>query len=294
MYVNHDLLICKVVAEAGINHNGDISIAKRMIETAKICDANFIKFQKRNPHISIPEDIKLKPHPSPWHSYGETYLDHKLKLEFTIEQHIELKQHCNYIGIQYCCSVWDMDSAKEIISISPSYIKIPSAHCLNFTLIEYVINNFSGDVHISTGMTTQDDKMKLRSWYGSKSVQDRSRIVIYHCTSIYPCPFEYLHIMELDRLKDTFGKDCRTGFSSHAFGIAADVVSTLFGIEYLERHFTLDRTMKGSDHAASVEPDGLKRITRDIKAVYKSLTYKDSISQEEIKQKEKLGFFSGK
>lgn len=294
MLINTEQHDCKVVAELCANHNGSMQLAKQMIDSAKIVGVDHIKFQKRNLADSVPNNIGLLPHPEPYHAYGKTYLEHRKALEFNIDQHVELKQYCDSLEMQYGCSVWDIVSAKEIASINPKWIKIPSAHCLDFELLDVVYSVFNREVHISTGMTDRSEKLKLYDYYLGLSIEDQKRTVIYHCTTIYPCPFDLIHLLEINKLKEMFGTDSRIGFSNHGYGIICEPISYILGVEYIERHFTLDRALRGSDHAASVEPDGLRRIVRDIKAVEKALTYKDSVSETELRQKQKLGFVEGK
>lgn len=268
----------KVVAEIGGNHRGDFAIAKEMVVTAaKLCKVDAVKFQKRNPKESLtPEEYKA-PHPAPEHSYGATYGAHREFLEFNIEQHRELKELCGEHGVEYSCSVWDMTSAKEIISLGPLMIKIPSAHSDNFEILEYLCGNFPGEIHVSMGMTTKDEIEAIVQFFEErKRNQD---MVLYHCTSGYPIKFEELNLLEIERLKKLYRDTNRVkaiGFSGHHLGIAADIAAMVLGAEFVERHFTLDRTWKGSDQAASLEPAGLTKLVRDLHNVAKGLTLKEA------------------
>lgn len=259
---------CKVISELCCNHQGNIETAKEMVKMSKMCGADYVKFQKRNPIKAVPKYMQNSPHPCPVHSFGETYLEHREKLEFNIEQHIELKKYCDEIGIGYSSSVWDEDSAMDVISLSPDFIKIPSAMNENYKLLDIVFDEYGGDVHISLGMLSKQNKKDLYKYLEDK----KNRIVVYHTTSGYPVKFEELYLMEILELKNRFD---RVGYSGHHLGISIDVCSYVLGAEWIERHFTLDRTLKGTDNAASLEPVGLQKLCRDLKASYKSLKYKD-------------------
>ena len=273
---------CKVVSELCCNHSGEINIAKEMIKISKLCGADYIKFQKRNSEKAVPKHIQNQPHPCPMHSFGETYLEHRRNLEFSLDQHKELKDLCDEADIGYSSSVWDEDSARDIISLNPDFIKIPSAMNENYSLLDIVFNEYGGDVHLSLGMISKKDKEKLFN----KVIKWEDRIVVYHTTSGYPVSFNELYLLEILELKKVFD---RVGFSGHHLGLAVDISAYTLGAEWVERHFTLDRTKKGTDNAASLEPMGLQKLCRDLKAVHKSLKYKDlDYTEDEKVNKEKL------
>jgi len=272
---------CILIAEACCNHQGDINIALEMIKSAKLCGANYIKFQKRNPIKAVPLQIQNKSHPNPINSFGETYLEHRKKLEFTLKQHKELKKYCENIGIRYSCSVWDEDSARDIISLNPDFIKVPSAMNENYPLLDILFKEYDKDIHISLGMIDVDAKENLFDYLRGKE----DRIVMYHTTSGYPVKFEELFLREISELLYRFNI---VGFSGHHLGIASDIAAYTLGSSYIERHFTLDRTWKGTDQAASLEPTGLQKLCRDLKAVHKSLSYKSELTEDEIANAKKL------
>ncbi len=277
----------KVVAEIGCNHKGDISIAKEMIKVASLAGAYAVKFQKRN-NRELLGDGYDNPHPNPINSYGETYGEHREFLEFSLDEHRELKSVCEDHNLIYSTSVWDITSAQEIASIQPEFIKIPSASNLHFEMLKYLCQNFSGQIQLSFGMTTKEEEEKIIGLFESYS--RANDLLIYSCTSGYPVPFEDICLMEIVRLKEDYGNRVGgVGFSGHHLGIAADVAAMALGAEWIERHFTLDRTWKGTDHAASLEPDGLRRLCRDIKNVGRALTYKsqDILPIEKV-QRDKL------
>lgn len=279
----------KVIAEIGCNHKGSMDIAKQLISTAAhFCKADVAKFQKRNNRELLSNSEYDAPHPNPQHSYGSTYGEHREYLEFSIDQHRQLKTWCDDFGIQYSTSVWDLTSAKEIVSLEPFMIKVPSACNLNYDLLKYLTDKYFGEIHLSFGMTTRVEEEKIiRFFQKSGRVKD---LVIYSCTSGYPVPFEAVCLLEIRRLKESYGSIVKgIGFSGHHLGIAIDSAAIALGAEWIERHFTLDRTWKGTDHAASLEPDGMRKLVRDCDAVSKSLRYKDKevLEIEEI-QRNKL------
>lgn len=274
----------KVVAEIGAVHVGSMDRAKHLIKLAALCGADYVKLQKRNPPDCIPLELQDKPHPNTLFAYGDTYLAHRMALELNAEQHRELKEYCESISIGYATSIWDVQSAREIISLDPDYIKLPSACNMRRDLIEILAWEYSGEIHISTGMIAPGERVDLAMMLSELGILNRT--VLYHCTSEYPCPFERLYLLEIENLKKIGVK--AVGFSNHGFGIAADIVGYMLGAEWLERHFVDDRTFHHTDASASLEPDGLRRLCRDLKAVRKALYYKKNISQGEAEQRQKL------
>jgi len=266
----------KIIAEIGGNHKGDMSIAKEMIATAALyCKADVVKFQKRNNKELLSKTEYNAPHPNPVNSYGDTYGAHREFLEFDLDQHKQLKAWCEEYGTIYSTSVWDVTSAKEIASINPSLIKIPSACNLNKAMLDCLCKNYGGEIHLSFGMTTQEEEEQIVSFFEEK--RRAKDVVLYSCTSGYPVPFEDICLLEISRMKNAFERRVKSiGFSGHHLGIAVDVAAVALGAEWLERHFTLDRTWKGTDHAASLEPDGMRKLVRDCKAVAQALTHKSS------------------
>jgi N-acetylneuraminate synthase len=276
-----------IIAEIGCNHMGEMSIAKEMIENAKFfCKVYALKFQKRNPKESLSEEEYCSPHPVPYNSFGRTYGEHREYLEFTLDEHKQLKEYCEKLGIVYSSSVWDLTSAQEIASLNPEYVKIPSSCNTHFGMLGYLCENYQGDIHLSLGMTTHKEEEAIVDFF-IKCGRNRN-LVLYACTSGYPVPDEDVCLLELKRIKQKFSDSVKAiGFSGHHKGIAIDVAAFVLGAQYIERHFTLDRTWKGTDHAASLEPDGLRRVARDIISVAKSLTYKNKeiLDIEEIQRK---------
>ena len=273
-----------VIAEIGCNHKGNMDIAHEMIVTAATyCKADVVKFQKRCNKELLSKEEYNAPHPHPENSYGETYGAHREFLEFTLEQHRQLQEWCKECNIEYSTSVWDITSAKEICTLHPKLIKVPSACNLNKGMLQYLCDNFDGEIHLSLGMTTREEEEMIVSFFEQNG--RNQDLVLYSCTSGYPVPFEDICLNEITRLRQTFGNRVKAiGFSGHHLGIAVDAAAVALGAEWIERHFTLDRTWKGTDHAASLEPDGIRKLARDCRAVFKALNSK----KEEILDIEKV------
>ena len=252
-----------IIAEAGCNHMGQMEIAHDLINTAAyFCKADAIKFQKRCPKELLTPEQYNAPHPNPANSYGKTYGEHREFLEFTVEQHAQLKKWCEEAGITYSTSVWDMTSAKEIASLEPEFIKIPSACNNHYEMLQWLCDNYKGEIQLSFGMTTHEEEENV------------------------------VRLLEITRLREQFEHRVKAiGFSGHHLGIAVDVAAYTLGATYIERHYTLDRTWKGTDHAASLEPDGVRKLVRNLSAVSKALTYKNQeILPIEQVQRDKLKY----
>lgn len=279
------------IAEIGCNHRGDFNIALELVDLAKFSGADIVKFQKRNNKELLNETQYNAPHPNPYHSYGETYGLHREFLELSWQQHKELKTYCESLGLEYSTSVWDTVSAKEIIDINPIFIKVPSACNNNIDLLKILRDDYNGEVHISFGMTTKEEENNIVSFFESTG-QAKQRLTIYACTSGYPVPFEDISLLEIKRLYKNYEDRVKNiGYSGHHLGISIDISAYTLGANIIERHFTKDRTWKGTDHAASLEPDGFRKLVRDLNATFKSLTYKNKeILDIELVQREKLKF----
>jgi N-acetylneuraminate synthase len=279
----------RVISEIGCNHLGQMEIAKELIKLSKDCGADVAKFQKRNNKELLTEEQYNAPHPNPYNSYGETYGAHREYLEFNVEQHVELKKYAESIGIEYSTSVWDTTSAREIIGINPILIKVPSACNNNFAMLKELRDNYAGEVHISFGMTTHEEEEIVVRFF-EETNQAKDRLVIYSCTSGYPVPFNDVCLLEIKRLYANFGSRVKQiGFSGHHLGVAIDIAAYALGAVWVERHFTKDRTWKGTDHAASLEVPGLQKLVRDLHHTYDALNYKGKeILDIESVQRKKL------
>lgn len=278
---------CKVTAEIGCTHIGDMDRARHLISLAKESGADTVKFQKRNPVECVPKHLLDKPHPNEQFSYGKTYLEHRQKLELSIGQHVELEKFSQEIGIKYAISVFDMTSAKEVVRhLRPEFIKVPSCANHNLELMQFLFENFSAEVHISTGMTCEQEISELQAHLIGR--YPLKRWMIYHCTSEYPCPFEHLYLLNIDKWRNGFKNDVRIGFSNHGYGIAADIAAYVLGATRIERHFIDDRNFRHTDACASLEPAGLQKLCRDLKHVHQAMSYKETLSTTEWAERNKL------
>lgn len=279
-----------VIAEIGCNHKGDMRIAHDMIRILgnfKISLPNsfidVVKFQKRTNRELLSSSEYNAPHPHPHNSYGDSYGEHRDALEFTAEQHAQLKTWCEEEGLVYSTSVWDSTAAKEIVPLNPELLKIPSACNLDFDLLGYLRDQYMGEIHLSVGMTTKDEEKSIVAFF--KERNRAKNLILYACTSGYPVPSEDICLREITRLRETFGNDVKSvGFSGHHTGIAPDIAALALGATHFERHFTLNRTWKGTDHAASLEPAGMQKLARDLRNVFMAL----SIKREDILDIEKV------
>jgi sialic acid synthase len=279
------------IAEIGGNHKGDMEIAKELIKVAAIfCKVDAVKFQKRHNKEFLTEDQYNAPHPNPANSYGDTYGAHREFLEFDVNQHAELKAYCEEVGITYSTSVWDTTSAKEIAGLNPEFIKIPSACNNHYEMLGWLCENYKGEIHCSTGMTTKEEMEELVQFFEK---HNRAKdLVLYNCTSGYPVPFPDVCLLDITTMIKKYGNRVKTiGFSGHHLGIAVDVAAYTLGANVVERHYTLDRTWKGTDHSASLEPAGMRKLARDLKAVHQALDYKktDILPIEQV-QRDKLKY----
>lgn len=246
----------KVIGEIGINHNGDLDICKKIIDAAVLAGCDYVKFQKRNPDVCVPEEQKTKPKSTPW---GEmTYLDYKYKVEFGKEEYDEIDRYCKEKGIGWFASVWDKDSV-DFMSQYNNISKIPSALITDKELVEYARSKFDYLI-ISTGMSTEDE-IKLAVEYSNPDV-------IMHTNSTYPSPINELNLEYIHWLKK-YGKE--VGYSGHEYGLVTTFATVPMGVTWIERHITLDRTMWGSDQVASVEPAGLIKLVKGIRDIEKAL-----------------------
>ena len=282
-----------IIAEAGCNHMGEMKIAKDLIETAAhYCKVNAIKFQKRCPKELLTEEQYNAPHPNPKNSYGKTYGLHREFLEFTIDQHRQLKEWCEESGITYSTSVWDMTSAKEIASLNPVFIKIPSACNNHYAMLQWLCDNYGGEIQLSLGMTSQKEEEEIVNLF-EKNHREKD-LVLFSCTSGYPVPYRDVCLLEITRIINKFGSIVKQiGFSGHHNDIAVDVAAYTLGASIIERHYTLDKTWKGTDHAASLEPEEIKHLVKNLHDVHEALTYKkEEILEIEMVQRNKLKYRS--
>jgi len=248
----------KIIAEIGINHNGDVDIAKKLIDVASLAGCDYVKFQKRNPDVCVPEEQKSKMRETPWGTIS--YLDYKHKLEFGTKEYEEINAYCQHKKIGWFASVWDEDSV-DFMTKFTSLSKIPSALITNNALLSYARSK-SDYLMVSTGMSTE---LEISSCVSLAQPE-----LIFHSNSTYPSPVNELNLNYIKWLRDNY-PDKEIGYSGHEFGLVPTFAAVTLGATWIERHITLDRTMWGSDHMASVEPGGLLKMTKGIRDIEKSL-----------------------
>ncbi|WP_322793900.1 N-acetylneuraminate synthase family protein [Bellilinea sp.] len=249
-----------VVAEIGINHNGDIEIARQLMDAAKHAGVDAVKFQKRTPELCTPPDQRNVMRETPWGYI--TYLEYRHKIEFGETEYREVDRYAKEIGITWFVSVWDEPSVDFIEAFDPVAYKVPSAALTDHGLLRK-LRATGRPIILSTGMSTID---QIKA---AVELLDMDNLVICHTTSAYPCPPEELNLRMVQTLKETY--PCPIGYSGHEVGLIPSVVAVALGACLVERHITLDRAMWGSDQAASVEPGGFERLVKYIRVTELSL-----------------------
>ncbi|RME86816.1 MAG: N-acetylneuraminate synthase [Anaerolineae bacterium] len=244
-----------IVAEIGINHNGDLEIAKRMIDAAVHAGVDAVKFQKRTPEICTPPEQQKQMRETPWGYI--TYLEYRHKVEFGLEEYREIDRYCKEKGIPWLASVWDEPSVDFLEQFDTPAYKIPSAALTDHNLLRRV-RKTGRPVILSTGMSTMDQIRKAVEVLGTKD------LLITHCTSSYPCDPEELNLRMIQTLREEF-PEVPIGYSGHEVGLVPSAVAVALGACLVERHLTLDRAMWGSDQAASVEPMGFEKLVKYIR-----------------------------
>tara|TARA_B100000530_G_scaffold288182_1_gene203669 strand:+ start:349 stop:1179 length:831 start_codon:yes stop_codon:yes gene_type:complete len=247
-----------ITAEIGINHNGDISIAKQLIDVANKCDCNAVKFQKRTVEKVYSKEILDTPRESPW---GTTTREQKLGLEFTKKEYDEIDEYCKQKGIEWYASSWDIDSQNFLKNYNLKYNKVASAMLTNNELLD-VIAQERKHTFISTGMSTTEQIKNAVDIFKKSNCP----FELQHSNSTYPMKLEEANMKCIETLRKEF--DCNVGYSGHEdSSYIVCVIATVFGATSIERHITLNRAMYGSDQAASLEPPGLERMVRDVRRV---------------------------
>lgn len=249
-----------VVAEIGINHNGDLEIAKRLIDAAVHAGVDAVKLQKRTPELCVPDDQKALKRDTPWGYI--TYLDYRYRVEFTYEDYAEIDRYCKQKNIAWFASVWDEGSVDFLEQFTPICYKIPSASLTDHQLLRHLCKT-GRPLILSTGMSTMD---QIKA---SVDLLDQDNLLITHATSTYPCDPVELNLNMICTLQETF--TCPIGYSGHEVGLIPSVVAVALGACLVERHITLDRAMWGSDQAASVEPGGFERLVKYIRVTELSM-----------------------
>tara|TARA_Y100000593_G_C4304502_1_gene335065 strand:+ start:1005 stop:1829 length:825 start_codon:yes stop_codon:yes gene_type:complete len=243
-----------IIAEIGINHNGSMDIAKRLIDMAALSGCDAVKFQKRNPDVCVPEHQKGKMRDTPWGTM--TYIEYKYRMEFQKPEYDEIDRYCKEKGIAWSASPWDLDSLEFLMQYDIPWIKIPSAMITNEVLMKASAAT-GKKIIFSTGMSTYEEIDQAVEWLNG------AETLMLHCNSTYPAPLEDLNLKCIQTLRERY--NCDVGYSGHEFRLGTSVAAVYLGATCIERHITLDRTMWGSDHLASVEPQGLIKMVKGIR-----------------------------
>jgi len=249
-----------IVAEIGINHNGDVEIAKKLVDAAVLSGVDAVKFQKRTPELCVPEDQRDRMRQTPWGYIS--YMEYRHRVEFGQEEYGELDRYCSERGVQWFASVWDESSVDFIEAFEPVCHKIPSAALTDHDLLRHV-RSTGRPIILSTGMSTMDQIQEAVDVLGTED------LLIAHSTSTYPCDPEELNLRMIQTLRANF--DCPIGYSGHEVGLVPSAVAVALGACMVERHITLDRAMWGSDQAASVEPGGFMKLVKYIRVTEQAL-----------------------
>lgn len=264
-----------IIAEIGINHNGDLKNALRLIDIAAAAGCDAVKFQKRNPDVCVPEHQKNVMRDTPWGQM--TYLDYKYKVEFEAPEYNAIAAHCEMHGIEWSASPWDMDSLEFLKQYDVPFLKIPSAMLTNDELLEGCVAS-GKRVIFSTGMSTKEEiDHAVAVLRKAKLVHNNPhKIGLLHCNSTYPAPINELNLSGIQTLQQEYS-DFEIGYSGHEFRLGTTVAAVYLGASIIERHITLDRQMWGSDHLASVEPQGLFKLVSGIRELEEA--YGDGVIQ---------------
>lgn len=251
---------CYIIAEIGINHNGDIEIAKQLIEMSAEAGCNAVKFQKRTPELCVPIEQRNVMRETPWGQM--TYMDYRYRVEFDENQYSLLADFALSLGLDLFASPWDVDSVDFLEKMKHPVIKVASASITDIELLKKIASK-NIPVIMSTGMSTMQEIEKAVDTLGT------DKLLIAHSTSAYPCEPKELNLKMIPVLQEKFGVP--VGYSGHETGLQTTVAATVLGACFVERHVTLDRSMWGSDQAASVEPQGMQKLVRDIRIVEQAL-----------------------
>ena len=255
-----------VIAEIGINHNGDLEIAKNLMDVAASAGCDAVKFQKRTPELCVPEEQKSQIRETPWGTM--TYLEYKERTEFGQQEYQQIDTYAKQLGIHWFASPWDLPSVDFLLTFDPVCIKVASASLTDDALLKKLVAS-GVPLILSTGMSTMDEIDH------AATVVKSSQYALAHATSTYPCQPSELNLRMISTLKDKF--QVPIGYSGHETGLATTLAAVAMGATFIERHITFDRAMLGTDHSASVEPTGLDRLVRDIRNI--ELAFGDGVKR---------------
>jgi N-acetylneuraminate synthase len=249
-----------IIGEIGLNHNGDVEIAKKLIDVASVFGCDAVKFQKRTPELCVPKEQQDVMRDTPWGRM--TYLEYRYRVEFNEAQYDQIDEHCKAKGIHWFASCWDEPSVEFLEKYNPPCYKVASASLTDDSLLKKKIAT-GRPIILSTGMSTLDEIEHAVNLF------PRDRLVITHATSTYPCTPKEINLLMIATLREKFGVP--VGYSGHEVGLQISIAAAALGAAVVERHITLDRSMWGSDQAASIEPQGIARLVRDIRVVEQAL-----------------------
>ena len=251
-----------LIAEIGINHNGELAKAQSLIYMASAFGFDAVKFQKRNPDVCVPENKKNELRDTPW---GEmTYLDYKKRIEFGKTEYNAIDNTCIQLGIDWSASPWDMDSLEFLSRYNLPWIKLSSAAITDIEMIKECAARYDW-VIMSTGMSTMSQVREAVD-----AAKGADKLTLLHCNSAYPAPVDELNLNCIKRLAEEF-PDCEVGYSGHEYGLTTSIASVALGAKVVERHITLDKTMWGTDQMCSIEPHGMMKLARGIRELESAL-----------------------
>jgi N-acetylneuraminate synthase len=263
-----------LIAEIGINHNGDINIAKKLIDASNACNWDCVKFQKRDPDVCVPEEQRSIVRDTPW---GEmTYIDYKYRMEFGLDEYLGIDKYCREKPIDWTTSIWDINSLEFMKQFDVPFIKIPSAQITNKTLIESItqINHF---YILSTGMMN----WKMLDEVVNVLEKNNLKYALLHCNSTYPAPHDELNLSVIPEMKKRYG--CVVGYSGHEFDLEPSILAVAMGAQIIERHITLDHEMWGTDQKSSLEVHAMDLLHKRMKGVRKIIGVPEKVITESEK-----------
>lgn len=258
----------QIIAEAGVNHNGSLDLAKRLVDVGKDCGVDIVKFQLAIPELLVSKSAKMAEYQIENIGKEESQLEMIKKISLTFDQHMELMRYCKEKDVIYLCTPFDLPSIDFLYQNGCNLWKIPSGEITNFPYLRKIAS-FNGQIIMSTGMSNLNDiqaAIDVLVRFG----QDKDKIILLHCNTEYPTPFEDVNLKAMDALRNEFGLE--VGYSDHTKGIEVPIAAVAIGATFIEKHFTLDCNMEGPDHKASLEPLELKKMVDSIRNIEKAIS----------------------